>query len=181
MIDTKELRKICEAAQPYSGSPKDWFWIGETMASQYTPSVASYFEAAIKNLPALVDELDAARAELERMKKKLHVECSGCPGCGSNDCPDALDIALCDVERLKAQLADCDPEDMPHPVSLRGAWNAMRQDREELKRLRGLVREFAEAKDEYVRFSNVGFSNVGSDRLVASGDALYAAGKEIAK
>ena len=92
-----------------------------------------------------------------------------------------LDAARADVERLKAQLADCEPEDMPHPVSLRGAWNAMRQDREELKRLRGLVREFAEAKDEYVRFSNVGFPNVGSDRLVASGDALYAAGKEIAK
>jgi hypothetical protein len=68
MIDTKALRRICEAAQPYSGSPKDWFWIGETMASHYTSSVAEYFTAAIKSLPALVDELDAARAELERLR-----------------------------------------------------------------------------------------------------------------
>jgi hypothetical protein len=66
--DTKELRRICEAAQPFNGSPTEWFWIGETMAAQYTPSVAEYFVGAIKNLPALVDELDAARAELERIQ-----------------------------------------------------------------------------------------------------------------
>ncbi len=69
--DTKALRQIVEAAKPFNGSPNEWFWIGETMAAQYTPSVAAYFAAAIKHLPALIDELDAARAELERMRSSL--------------------------------------------------------------------------------------------------------------
>lgn len=71
MIDTKELRRICEAAQHYSGSLSAWLWVGEAMASQYTPSLAAYFTAAIENLHALLDELDAARAEIERLKASL--------------------------------------------------------------------------------------------------------------
>jgi hypothetical protein len=117
MIDTKELRRICEAAKPYSGSPFDWSWIGAKFGSEYMPGVAAYFEAAIKSLPALVGELDAARAEIER--------------------------------------------------------------------LRGLVREYAEAWDAYFKDYMGGSTDeqweMLSDNLNDKWNALYAAGKEIAK
>jgi hypothetical protein len=67
--DTKELRRICEAAKPYSGGyPSSWAWLGARFGSDYLPSVAAYLTAAIQSLPALVDELDAARAEIDRLR-----------------------------------------------------------------------------------------------------------------
>jgi hypothetical protein len=60
-------------------------------------------------------------------------------------------------------------------IALRNAYPAMA---EELRRLRGLVREYAEARDN----CRVVQSRSGEvSPLAAAGDALYAAGKEIAK
>jgi hypothetical protein len=65
-MDTKELRRICEAAKDYHAN---WhLWVGAQMRAYYQPRVAAYFVAAIEHLPALLDELDAARAELERLR-----------------------------------------------------------------------------------------------------------------
>jgi hypothetical protein len=58
---------------------------------------------AMRNaLPALFDEV-------ERLRARLHHECDGCPGCGSNDCPDALDVAEAEVAKLRASLTTARP------------------------------------------------------------------------
>jgi hypothetical protein len=135
MIDTKALRRICEAAQPYSGSPKDWFWIGETMASQYTPSVAAYLTAAIKNLPALVDELDAARADAESLRKALKLMEHKVITCG---------VAASTPDAELTRRAKCYAEDWNSPQA--EAVRALRADRDaaraELERLRARVADF---------------------------------------
>lgn len=53
-------------------------------------------------MPALLDEV-------ERLRARLHHECKGCPGCGSNDCPDALDVAEAEVAKLRASLTTARP------------------------------------------------------------------------
>lgn len=60
----------------------------------------------------LAAHLQDARAENARLRERLRPPeaCKGCPGCSSDDCPDALDYALSEVERLReaAKLAtDC--------------------------------------------------------------------------
>ncbi len=59
--------------------------------------------------PTVPVEIDIFRAEVERLELKLtrwrkrlrpRTPCRGCPGCGSDDCPDALDELRADVARL---------------------------------------------------------------------------------
>jgi hypothetical protein len=58
MIDTKKLREIAETRH-----------VG--LSYSYTPR--TYMEAAAEHFPALLDELDAARAELDRLRKRVEV------------------------------------------------------------------------------------------------------------
>lgn len=44
-----------------------------------------------------------AAAENAKMRERLHHPCDGCPGCSSNDCPDALDIAQIDLDVWRHQ------------------------------------------------------------------------------
>jgi hypothetical protein len=70
---------------------------------------------------------------------------------------------------------ECSEDTRDFIIALRNAYPAMA---EELRRLRKLVREYAEARDN----CRVVQSRSGEvSPLTAAGDALYAAGKEIAK
>lgn len=50
-----------------------------------------------------VDDLLRAAEERDELRARLRHDCKGCPGCGSNDCPDALDAAQHERDRLRAQ------------------------------------------------------------------------------
>lgn len=45
----------------------------------------------------LRSEVASLRAENAALRERLHHPCDGCPGCSSNDCPDALDVAQIDL------------------------------------------------------------------------------------
>ena len=65
------------------------------------PSNAQHDEAylAAANPATVLALLD----EVERLRKRLSIPCGGCPGCGSNDCPDAVDDLQGVIERLRAE------------------------------------------------------------------------------
>lgn len=54
-------------------------------------------------MPIDLSALLRAAGERDELRARLRHDCKGCPGCGSNDCPDALDAAQHERDRLRAQ------------------------------------------------------------------------------
>lgn len=52
----------------------------------------------------LTEEVERLRKENGKMRERLHHPCAGCPGCSSNDCPDALDVATLDMADMRAEI-----------------------------------------------------------------------------
>lgn len=80
-----------------------WREIGAELSNREGACGIDCFDLACMQIASLERE---ATAEVEALRARLHHDCEGCPGCSSNDCPDALDVA--ERERDEAHQAFAD-------------------------------------------------------------------------
>lgn len=71
-----------------------------------------------------VEAADALLFENKRLRKRLFpVPCKGCPGCSDDDCPDAIDTAAYENDRLRAVVEAARPmRDALKPIGDAQAW-----------------------------------------------------------
>lgn len=97
------------------------------------------------DLAAAVGKADRAEKERDEAKARLrpYEPCGGCPGCGSNDCPDALDHAIHRAEKAEKERDEA-----------RGSLDSLRNflDAPDCKlpvgRVIGLVQDLRKERDE---------------------------------
>jgi len=66
--------------------------------------VRAEVDTAVALMRSLAADNAKAQAEVNRLRERLRYDCPGCPGCSSSDCPDALEAARAEVERLRVSL-----------------------------------------------------------------------------
>lgn len=100
-----------------------------------------------------------------------------------------VDRLRAEVERLTERLNEYDPEDFPHHLSLKGAWAAMRQDREDLANAKSEIERLTAERDKAMTQRDALFHEceamrqktppcIDCDRLKAERDRTEAALRE---
>lgn len=89
-----DIREIHEGAQAFRGD----------RAGRSMREIAE-FEVVVSRSEyvCMAEALLRAAEERNELRARLRRDCKGCPGCGSNDCPDALDAAQHERDRLRAE------------------------------------------------------------------------------
>ena len=88
-----------------------------------------------------VTALLAAAEERDRLRARLHYECKGCPGCGSNDCPDALDAVRAQRDALVEVLESGQPL-RTHDLDMTQRWVI-----DDVEEVQAAIRAAKEAND----------------------------------
>ena len=103
------------------------------------------FHAGIN--PQLDCDIVAQREEawMAKLEARLQIDCAGCPGCATGDCPDALDVAATTIAALAEKNVRQDHA-FAREVEQATEW---RNERDELRKVVRMVRKEFQDQDRW--------------------------------